>query len=102
MPFRLCHGLALLGINLSLTPYAMKLIIDRVSDVGEEGSLYYAVMFPVLLYISLGVILGVFFVFMIGWQLKPFPVCKWKSQKKCLIMSKSILIAIFNKIFPEV
>ena len=49
--------------NLSLTPYAMKLIIDRVSSSENPESLFSSVMFPVFLYVGLSLSIGIVFRF---------------------------------------
>jgi len=64
--------------NLSLTPYAMKLIIDRVSHSDGSGSLFSAVMFPALLYVGLGFSLGLVFRFYDWLSIKTFPEMKIK------------------------
>ena len=59
--------------NLSLTSYAMKLIIDRVSSSGNSESLFSEVMFPALLYVGLYFTLGFVFRFYDWLLIKTFP-----------------------------
>lgn len=62
--------------NLSLTPYAMKLIIDRVSDSDSSESLFSAVMWPALMYLALGFSTGMVFRFYDWLVIKTFPEMK--------------------------
>lgn len=71
------------SIYLSLSPYAMKLIIDTVSDPNTTTeNLFDAVKFPVILYISLGVISAFVFRFYDWVMIKTFP------KMKCEIISE--------------
>lgn len=64
--------------NLSLTPYAMKLIIDRVSHSENTESLFSAVLWPALLYVALGFSIGLVFRFYDWLLIKTFPEMKIK------------------------
>lgn len=81
--YKLCLcGLVFVSIfwasNLSLTPYAMKLIIDKVSHPDNFDSLFTAVMFPALLYVGLNFSLGFVFRFYDWLLIKTFPEMKVK------------------------
>lgn len=64
--------------NLSLTPYAMKLILDRISHSESAEPLFSAVMWPALLYVGLGFLLGLVFRFYDWLLIKTFPEMKAK------------------------
>ena len=70
------------AINLSLTPYAIKLIIDQVSRPDEPENLFSSVKYPILLYISLGVILGVLYRFYDWLAIKTFPDLQFKIKQE--------------------
>lgn len=70
------------AINLSLTPYAMKLIIDRVSSWDQTTSLFSAVRYPALLYICLGIVLALFFRFYDWLAIKTFPSMQLEITKE--------------------
>ncbi len=75
-----CLGFIFVAIawatNTSLVPYAMKLVIDRVSSWDNTGSLFSLVIFPAVLYVSLGCIIGTVFRFYDWLYLKAFPKMK--------------------------
>ncbi|MFI5343010.1 MAG: ABC transporter transmembrane domain-containing protein, partial [Chlamydiales bacterium] len=59
--------------NLSLTPYAMKLIIDGVSSKENKESLFSVLMFPALLYVGLGFSISLVFRLYDWLIIKTFP-----------------------------
>lgn len=76
-------GLLVVGIfwalYLSLSPYAMKLIIDKVAEVGTDTDhLFEAVRFPVILYVSLAGFIAIVFRFYDWVMIRTFP--KMKSE----------------------
>lgn len=65
--------------NLSLSPYAMKLIIDQVSDATlKPENLFEAVHLPIIFYITLSFLIGAVFRFYDWLIIKTFP--KMKSE----------------------
>ncbi|MGZ3633100.1 MAG: ABC transporter ATP-binding protein [Parachlamydiaceae bacterium] len=64
--------------NLSLTPYAMKLIIDKISHPENSDSLFSSVMFPAFLYLGLSFTIGLVFRFYDWLIIKTFPDMKIK------------------------
>ncbi len=61
------------AINLSLTPYAMKLIIDTVSTTPITESLFMALAFPILFYFGLNFFNGAVFFFYDWLMIRTFP-----------------------------
>ncbi len=72
----LCFVALVWASNISLTPYAMKLIIDGVSNTKDQEALFHAVLFPSLFYLFLSVIIGVTFRFYDYLAIKTFPDLK--------------------------
>ena len=62
--------------NISLSPYAMKLIIDRVSAWDNKESLYSLVMFPASLYVGLYFLVGIVFLFYDWLMIRTYPGMK--------------------------
>lgn len=61
------------GVHISLVPYSIKLIIDRVTQWDKTDSLFSFLFFPILFYISLSLLLGIVFRFYDYCRLKIFP-----------------------------
>ena len=73
------------AISISLSPYAMKLIIDTVSSYeSETESLFQAVKSPAILYILISIAYGAVFRMYDWLALKTFPLVK--SLQVCLII----------------
>lgn len=68
--------------NLSLIPYALKLIIDRVSSWGGTESLFSAVKFPALLYIGLVSSMWCVFRFYDWLAIKTYPDMQYKIKEE--------------------
>lgn len=65
------------AVNISLNPYAMKLIIDRVSDPNTNAENIFSVLFfPATLYISLSFLIGLCFRFYDWMMIRSFPKMK--------------------------
>lgn len=65
------------ALNVSLTPYAMKLIIDAVSEShSTPDSLFAAVLLPAVFYVSLSLILGIALRFHDWFCVRTFPQLK--------------------------
>ncbi len=72
--FFLC---ALLGaIEMTLSPYLLKVIIDAVSHYPENYELYHAILIPAIIYMSLPMILNIFYRFNSYLQLRLYPEIK--------------------------
>lgn len=75
-------GCSLVGvfwaINLSLTSYVMKLIIDTVSNAQNSDSLLSFVSYPIALYIGVSCIMGFIFRFHDWIVIKTYPAMKAK------------------------
>ncbi len=85
------HKLSFLGFifvsvfyasNLSLTPYALKLLIDRVSTTEDASKLFSNTLFPAFLYVGLGCLVGIVFRFYDWLQIKTFPTIKNEITEK--------------------
>jgi ATP-binding cassette subfamily B protein len=61
------------AVNISLKPYAMKLIIDGATKWDKTESLFSLLMYPALLYIIVSLLLGCAFRFFDWFLLKTFP-----------------------------
>lgn len=61
--------------NMSLTPYAMKMIIDGAAGA-DANTLHSALLFPASLFIGLGLVLGIVFRFYDWLTLRTFPLMK--------------------------
>lgn len=61
--------------NLSLTPYAMKLIIDRVSNT-PESAVIAATFWPAVLFVTLGLFTGFVFRFYDWLAIRTYPTMK--------------------------
>lgn len=70
------------SINISLSPYAMKLLIDRASNPENSEELFAALLFPAALYVGLIFIFGWVFRFYDWLIIKTFP------QMKCEIIEE--------------
>lgn len=68
--------------NLSLIPYALKLIIDRVSNWGGTESLFSAVKFPALLYVGLVSSMWCVFRFYDWLAIKTYPDMQYKIKEE--------------------
>lgn len=85
--YKLClSGFVLVAIywasSLSLKPYAMKLIIDRVSNCQNPESLFSAVIFPALLYVGLNLLMGLIFRFYDWLVLSTFPEMEMRISEE--------------------
>lgn len=77
--FFLC---ALLGaIEMTLSPYLLKVIIDAVSQYPENYQLYNAVLIPAIIYMSLPMILNIFYRFNYYLHLRLYPEIKSSMSK---------------------
>lgn len=65
------------AVHMALSPYMLKLIIDRVSDVSAHPeNLYQAVRFPAFMYVFLAFFLGVVYRFYDWMIIRTFPNMK--------------------------
>ena len=85
--YKLClFGFVMVAIiwasNLSLIPYALKLIIDRVSSWEGRGSLFSEVMFPALLYVCLVSSMWCVFRFYDWLAIKTYPNMQYKIREE--------------------
>ena len=79
--------------NLSLIPYALKLIIDRVSSWGGTESLFSAVKFPALLYVGLVSSMWCVFRFYDWLAIKTYPDMQYKIKEEMFdcVLAVSVL-----------
>lgn len=61
------------AIHVSLVPYSIKLIIDKVTQWDNTTSLFSFIFFPIAFYASLSLFLGIVFRFYDYFRLKVFP-----------------------------
>lgn len=85
--YKLClFGFVMVAIvwasNLSLIPYALKLIIDRVSSWEGRGSLFSEVMFPALLYVCLVSSMWCVFRFYDWLAIKTYPNMQYNIREE--------------------
>ncbi|MCS5710668.1 ATP-binding cassette domain-containing protein [Candidatus Berkiella aquae] len=72
----------LLGaIEMSLSPYLLKVIIDAVARYPENDQLYNALLIPVIIYISIPMVLNIFYRFNSYLQLLLYPEIKSSISK---------------------
>ena len=77
--FFLC---ALLGaVEMTLSPYLLKVIIDAVSHYPENDKLYNAILIPAIIYISLPMILNICYRFNSYLRLRLYPEIKSAVSK---------------------
>ena len=85
--------------NLSLIPYALKLIIDRVSSWESSESLFSAVKFPALLYVGLVSSMWCVFRFYDWLAIKTYPDMQYKIKEEMFDYIKNHSYSYFQNNF---